>query len=82
MRKIIVEVDGAPKVGKRAQAKRYKVLKANKASPQRAFKLKSQEVMTVREQRSLALSKVFGIFRGRQDAPQDGLAFQLAMRAE
>ena len=35
-----------------------------------------------REQRKAALSKVFGIFKGRDDAPQDGLAFQLDMRTE
>ncbi|CAN7414690.1 hypothetical protein LJR289_002564 [Pseudoduganella sp. LjRoot289] len=34
------------------------------------------------ERRRVALSKVFGIFKGRDDAPQDGLAFQLEMRTE
>ncbi|UMR32211.1 hypothetical protein MJ904_08580 [Massilia sp. MB5] len=96
MRKIIVEVpDGAllkletvtlveasPNPGKRAQTRLYKVLKANKARSQRTIQLKSSASLTAREQRSLALNKVFGIFKGRQDAPQDGLAFQLAIRAE
>lgn len=35
-----------------------------------------------REQRKAALKKVFGIFKGRDDAPQDGLAFQLDIRAD
>ncbi|WP_228896139.1 hypothetical protein [Pseudoduganella aquatica] len=34
------------------------------------------------ERRKAALSKVFGILKGRTDAPQDGLAFQLEMRSE
>lgn len=37
---------------------------------------------SLRAQRSAALSKVFGILKGRDDAPQDGLQFQLEMRAE
>lgn len=96
MRKIVVEVpsgallklesitlvEAASNTGKRAQTRLYKVLKANKVHSLRTFKLKSSEPLTSREQRSLALSKVFGIFKGRQDAPQDGLAFQQAMRAE
>ncbi|MGV7209470.1 hypothetical protein ACLB1G_16625 [Oxalobacteraceae bacterium A2-2] len=35
-----------------------------------------------REQRRAALMKAFGILKGLPDAPQDGLAFQLEMRAE
>lgn len=37
---------------------------------------------SARARRTAALSKVFGILKGRDDAPQDGLAFQLEMRAE
>ena len=35
-----------------------------------------------REQRKAVLAKSFGLFKGRADAPQDGLAFQLEMRTE
>ncbi|NVD97098.1 hypothetical protein [Massilia sp. BJB1822] len=96
MRKIIVEVpigalvkleritlvEAALKSGKRKQLKPSKAYRLNKAPIWRTFELKSGASPPLLEQRSLALSKVFGIFKGRPDAPQDGLAFQQAMRAE
>jgi hypothetical protein len=69
----LVEASLVPR--KRSLSKTYKVSPVQKARRQPA-------ISSQRERTEKALSEVFGIFKGRDDAPQDGLAFQLEMRNE
>ncbi|MES2257671.1 MAG: hypothetical protein V4724_04090 [Pseudomonadota bacterium] len=56
--------------------------RSNTAQPLVAHPTMQSVAESPRERRSAALSKVFGILKGRNDAPQDGLIFQLEMRDE
>lgn len=69
----LIEASLVPR--KRSLSKIYKVSLVKQRRP-------PQAISSQRERTEKALSEVFGIFKGRDDAPQDGLAFQLEMRNE